>query len=64
MAVHSPWKSSATTISGMDFLMGRNGSGPINPNPMMMRKQPVVVTALGRLLSQMMPHTGAELPVK
>jgi len=57
-----PWNRRATTMRGIDFLMGRNGSGPISPKPTMMRKQPVVVTTLGRLLSQMMPQIGAELP--
>jgi hypothetical protein len=59
----SPWKRSATTMSGIDFLSGRKGSGPISENPMMMRKQPVVVTPFGIFLSQMMPQMGAELPV-
>ena len=62
-SIKLPWKSSATTIRGIDFLTGRKGRGPISPKPMTMRKHPIVVTPLGNFLSQIMPQMGAELPV-
>jgi hypothetical protein len=51
-------------MRGMDFLIGKNGSGPIRVNPITIRKAPMVVTPLGGFLSQIMPHIGAELPVE
>ena len=46
----------------MDFFNGRKGRGPISPNPMMIKTQPIAVTPFGSFLSQMMPQIGAELP--